>query len=162
MPLSGLLGPLFELCISVSHTWIYIHTLPDSDFALCSESIHWEMVRLNKRVTTGIVSSTSMFTCSEQEQRDRQRTAAYFCDRVTFLHVGGSQINKNRCECTLRHEPTCTHLSTMTVTDRTLQRAAAIALNISWTSRPFFILFWHVQHSSSEKKFHFCHSPPRK
>lgn len=50
-------------------------------------------------------------------------------------------------------------LSEMTVTDRTLQRAAAIALNISWTSflfqfsPTFFILFWHVQHSSSETIF---------
>lgn len=49
----------------------------------------------------------------------------------------------------------------MTVTDRALQRAAAIVLNISWTSflfqfsPPFFILFWHVQRSSAEKKVSF-------
>lgn len=53
----------------------------------------------------------------------------------------------------------------MTVTDRILQRAAAVALNISWTSfpfqfsPPFFISLWHVQHSSSEKKLHFLSIP---
>lgn len=54
-----------------------------------------------------------------------------------------------------------TCLNQMTVTDHTLQRAAAITLNISWTSflfqfsPTFFILFWHVQRSSSEKKLSF-------
>lgn len=62
---------------------------------------------------------------------------------------------------TLAPARACTHLNAMTVTDRTLQRAAAITLNISWTSflfqfpLPFFISFWHVQHSSSEKSFIF-------
>lgn len=78
-----------------------------------------------------LINSSLMFTCSEREQEDSQRAATYFCDKVAFLHVVTHKHRRITCECTLMHEHACTHLSTMTVTDRTLQRAAAIAFNIS-------------------------------
>lgn len=52
-------------------------------------------------------------------------------------------------------EHACTYLCTMTEMDCELQRAAAVTLNISWTSFHFqfsLFLFWHVQHSFFQKK----------
>lgn len=46
-------------------------------------------------------------------------------------------------KCTHIHERTCTHLCPMTVMDCALQKAAAVTLNISWTSFHFQFLFFY-------------------